>query len=77
MYSSSAISLLVRPRATAARTCSSRSVSASIGLRRAARRARLSANACEQPRGDARGDQRVAVGGGVDRLGEQRRRRRP
>ena len=32
-----------------------------------------SAKAREQPGGDARGDERVAVGGGVDGLGEQRR----
>ena len=31
----------------------------------------------QQPGGDARRDERVAVGGGVDGLGEQRRRRRP
>ena len=72
MYSSSAISLLVRPRATAARTCSSRSVSGSTGCRGGAPGPAVGER-LEQPGGDARGDQRVAVGGGVDGLGEQRR----
>ena len=72
MYSSAAISLLVRPRATAARTCSSRSVSGSTGCRGGSP-GPAAANALEQPGGDARGDERVAVRRGVHGLGEQGR----
>ena len=70
MYSSSAISALVRPRATVASTSSSRAVSGSVGCTGGA--PRRTANA-QQARGDVRGDQRVAVRGGVDRLHQQLR----
>ena len=70
MCSSSAISELVRPRATVTSTSSSRPVSGVEGLRRRAVRG-ASANAASSRTRDARGDQRVAVGGRVDRLHEQ------
>ena len=70
MYSSSAISTLVAPRATVTRISSSRAVSGSMRLSR--RRAREGVGERgKQPRRHARGDERVAVGGSVDRLHEE------
>ena len=67
MWSSSAISALVRPRATVTRTSSSRAVRGSIGWRQ-----RLAGpyvgERSQQPDCDARSYQCFTVGGGMDRL---------
>ena len=70
MCSSSAISALVRPAGDGDRTSSSRSVSGSTGWAGGCAGSGVGEGG-EQPGGDARGDQRVAAGGGVDRLDEQ------
>ena len=69
MWSSSAISALVRPWATVTATSSSRSVSATTGCARSedvAESAKLASR-----RGDAGSDEGVALGGGVDGLDQQ------
>ena len=68
-WSSSVISVLVRPATIRSRTASSRGVNASTG--RAAVPAWNAAKVCEQSRSHRRGDERIALGSGPDSAGEQ------